>query len=500
MFSKVYSAILDGLEGKIIEIETGLIPGLSSFSIVGLPDKAIQESKERITLALKSISAKSPLKFNRKTIVNLAPADIKKEGSILDLGIAVSFLIASRQIKELKKKILFLGELSLDGKLRKIKGALPIILSLHKHFDEIYLPLENFPEIQYLKVNNLFLFGTLKEVIEHLEAIKPMKKFQYKEFEEEKICLEDLEFIKISDYLLRAIIVASAGRHNLILYGPPGTGKTLIAKNIVNLLPNLTYEESLEVTSIYSAVGKLKEDFIIRPPFRNPHHSASSVSILGGGQTPKPGEITLAHRGILFLDEMPEFRRDVLEGLREPLENSELTIARSTRTVKFPAKFMLIGAYNPCPCGFYGDNEKECTCTISEIKRYFKKLSGPIMDRIDMKLNVPRIKGEEIFKVEKRDFQKIKDIVAELKDKQFKRQNKFNSELNVKEIKEICKLEFEAEKLLEKSIDSLKLSLRTVHKIIKVARTIADLENKNIITTDHIAEALQYRFIENADL
>lgn len=500
MFSKVYSAILDGLEGKIIEIETGLIPGLSSFSIVGLPDKAIQESKERITLALKSINAKPPLKFNRKTIVNLAPADVKKEGAILDLGIAISFLIASNQLKNPKRKILFLGELSLDGKLRKIRGALPIALSLHKCFDEIYLPSENLPEIRYLKLGNLYLFTSLSEVVEHLEGIKIKENFKYEEFNEKGCNEDDLEFIKISDYLLRAIIVASSGRHNLVLYGPPGTGKTLIAKNIVNLLPNLNYEESLEVTSIYSAANKLKEDFIIRPPFRNPHHSASAVSILGGGQTPKPGEITLAHRGILFLDEMPEFRRDIIEGLREPLENGELSIARSHKTVKFPAKFMLIGAYNPCPCGFYGDNEKECSCTISEIRRYFKKLSGPIMDRIDMKLSVPRIKGEEVFRIERRDFQKIKDIVAELKNKQFKRQNKFNSELNLKEIKEVCKLKSDAEKLVEKSIDSLSLSLRAVHKIVKIARTIADLENKDIIEADHVAEALQYRFTENVDL
>ncbi len=500
MFSKVYSAILDGLEGRIVEIEAGLIPGLSSFSIVGLPDKAIQESKERITLALKSINAKPPLKFNRKTIINLAPADIKKEGAILDLGIALSFLIASKQVKNLKKKILLLGELSLDGRLRKIKGALPIVLSLYKYFDEVYLPLENLPEIRYLKVDNLYLFESLKEVVEHLEGIKLKEKFQYEEFDESNLNFEDLEFIKISDYLLRAIIIAAGGRHNLILYGPPGTGKTLIAKNIVNLLPNLTYEESLEVTSIYSAAGKLKENFIVRPPFRNPHHSSSPVSILGGGQTPKPGEITLAHRGVLFLDEMPEFRRDVLEGLREPLENGELTIARSNKTIKFPAKFMLIGAYNPCPCGFFGDPEKECSCTINEIKRYFKKLSGPIMDRIDMRLNVPRIKGEEVFKIEKRDFQEIKELIADLKNKQFKRQNKFNNELNIKEIKQVCKLKFEAEKLLEKSIDSLKLSLRAVHKIIKVARTIADLENKDLIESQHIAEALQYRLIETADL
>ena len=499
MFSKVYSAILDGLEGKIIEVESGLLPGITSFSIVGLGDKAVQEAKERITLALKSINAKPPIKFNKKTIINLAPADIKKEGSNLDLAIAISFLISSKQILPIKKKILFLGELSLDGKLRKIKGALPIILSLHKEFDEIYLPYENYPEIRYLKIDNLYLFSSLKEIIEHLESRKIIEKFKPENFINKEKNLE-LEFIKISDYILRAITIAASGRHNLILYGPPGTGKTLIAKNIVNLLPDLSYEESLEVTSIYSAANELKEGFIINPPFRNPHHSSSSVAILGGGQNPKPGEVSLAHRGILFLDEMPEFKRDVLEGLREPLENGEITISRSKKTIKMPAKFMLIGAYNPCPCGFYLDPEKECKCKITEIKRYHKKLSGPIMDRIDIKINVPRIKGEEIFKENIKNYREIIEKIKELKEIQIKRQGKFNSELNPKEIKIYCKLSFEAEKFLEKSIDSLRLSLRAVHKIIKVAKTISDLENKDIIELEHIGEALQYRSTEENEL
>lgn len=500
MFSRVFSAILEGLEGKIVEVETGLLPGLTSFSIVGLPDKAIQEAKERITLALKSINAKPPLKFNRKIIVNLAPADIKKEGSILDLAIAISFLISTKQIPQIKKKILFLGELSLDGKLRRVKGALPIILSLHKYFEEVYLPKENLNEVKFLKIENLYLFDSLKEVIDHLEGTNKKEPFKNEEFEEMEENFDELEFIKITNFLLRAIIISASGRHNLILYGPPGTGKTLIARNIVSLLPRLNYEESLEVTSIYSAANKLKEGFILNPPFRNPHHTASAVAILGGGQNPKPGEVTLAHKGVLFLDELPEFRRDVLEGLREPLENGEITIARSNKIIKFPAKFMLVAAYNPCPCGFYGDNEKECICTISEIKKYHKKLSGPLMDRIDIKLNVPRLKSEEVFKDNSINFHKIKEVILELKEKQIKRQGKFNSELNLKEIKEFCKLEFEAERLIQKSIDSLKLSLRSIHKIIKVARTIADLENKDKIGKDHIGEAIQYRSTENIDL
>ncbi|MGC8981779.1 MAG: YifB family Mg chelatase-like AAA ATPase [Minisyncoccia bacterium] len=497
MFARVFSAILDGLEGEIVEIETGLLSGITSFSIVGLPDKAIQEAKERITLALKSIGAKPPLKFNRKTVVNLAPADIKKEGAYLDLGIAISFLSASKQINfsDLSKKILFLGELSLDGNLRKIKGALPIILSLERYFDEIYLPEENLNEIRFLKTNKVFLFKNLREVIDHIEGRERKEKFEPKEFYYEKR-LEDLSFIKISDYILRALLIAASGRHNLLLFGPPGTGKTLIAKNLVNLLPNLSYEESLEVTSIYSASGEILDDFIYYPPFRNPHHSASPVSILGGGQNPKPGEVSLAHRGILFLDELPEFRRDILEGLREPLENGEITVARAKKTIKFPAKFLFIGAYNPCPCGYYGDPEKECVCSPSDIRRYRKKISGPILDRIDILINVPRIKGEDLLKEDLRDYKDIVEKIEEMKEIQLKRQGKYNSEISPKEIKKYCKLDEKAEDLLKKSIDRLKISIRSAHKIIKIAKTISDLEKKDIINQEHIGEALQYRTIE----
>jgi magnesium chelatase family protein len=493
MFARVFSAILDGLEGEIVEVETGLLSGITSFSIVGLTDKAIQEAKERITLALKSIGSKPPLKFNRKTVVNLAPADIKKEGSYLDLGIAISFLAASKQINiNLDRRILFLGELSLDGNLRKIKGALPIILSLEKYFDEIYLPEENLNEVKYLKTEKIFLFKNLREVIDHIEGRNVKERFVPQEFSyEEK--LEDISFIKISDYILRALLISASGRHNLLLYGPPGTGKTLIAKNLVNLLPSLNYEESLEVTSIYSAGGETLNDFIYRPPFRSPHHSASPVSILGGGQNPKPGEISLAHRGVLFLDELPEFRRDILEGLREPLESGEITVARAKKTIKYPAKFLFVGAYNPCPCGYYGDPEKECTCSPADIRRYRKKISGPILDRIDMLINVPRMKGEDVLKEDLRDYKDIVEKISEMKEIQMRRQGKYNSEIDPKEIKKYCKMDEKAEELLKKSIDRLKISIRAAHKIIKIAKTISDLEKRDIIKAEDIGEAIQYR-------
>jgi magnesium chelatase family protein len=495
MFAKVYSAILDGLEGKIVEAETGLMPGLNTFSIIGLTDKAIQEAKERINIALKSIQAKPPLKFNKRVVINLAPANLKKEGSYLDLAITISFLIASGQISPLKKKILFLGELALDGQLRKIKGALPIILSLEKQFEEIYLPEENKNEVKFLNLNKLILFKNLKEIIDHLENVNikdkliPENNF-YKEPEVE------ISFIKMSDFILRALIISAAGRHNLLLFGPPGTGKTLIAKNLVNLLPQLNYQESLEVSSIYSAAGYEFDNLITRPPFRNPHHTSSVVSIIGGGQNPKPGEITLAHRGVLFFDELPEFRRDVLEALREPLENGEITISRIKNVVKFPARFLFVGAYNPCPCGFYNDPENECRCSINEINRYLKKISGPLKDRIDMQINVPRLRAQEFFSENNLNLKKISDQINELKEKQFLRQNKYNSELSSKEIKIYCRLDHQAELFLHKAIDKFHLSPRAVYKIIKISQTIADLDNQKIINHHHLKEALQYRLIE----
>ncbi len=501
MLAKVYSAILDGLEGKIVEVETGLMSGLSNFMIVGLADKAIQEAKERLTLALKSINAKPPTKFNKKTIINLAPADIKKEGTGLDLAIAISFLIASKQIKNINKKILFLGELSLDGKLRRIKGCLPIVLSLEKYFEEIYLPKENIEEIRHLKTNKIFLFDNLLEVIEHIESKKIVKNFQPEETNYENIKKEeDISFIKISEYILNAIIIGISGKHNLFLFGPPGTGKTLIATNVVKLMPNLTYEQSLEVTSIYSAAGFNIENFIFTPPFRSPHHSSSLVSIIGGGTNPRPGEVTLAHHGVLFLDELPEFKRDVIEALREPLESGEITIARAKKTIKFPAKFLLIAASNPCPCGFYKDEEKECICSINEIKKYSKKLSGPILDRIDILINVPRIKGEEIFKEKEINFKKIIDKIKELKEIQLKRQGKYNGELLAKELKDYCKLDLNSENLLSEAADKMKISLRGIHKIIKIARTIADLNNNDKIKQEYIAQAIHYHLQDKEKL
>lgn len=497
MIAKTYSAVLDGLEPQIIEVETGLLKGLTSFNIVGLADKSIAESRERLTLAIKSIRAKPPLKFNSKTIVNLAPGDIRKEGALLDLAIAISFLQASEQINSKNNNVLFLGELGLDGGLRRINGVLPIILGATKlGFKKFFIPEENEFEVRFLKDAEIYAFKNLEGVVKHIEGT--IKKFpiKTKEFNPEPPEI-DLDFLKLPSHLWRALEIVASGRHNLLLYGPPGTGKTLIGKALTQLLPPLNYEESLEITGIYSSCGGLKDDFIFHPPFRSPHHTASPISILGGGQNPKPGEISLAHRGILFLDELPEFRRDVLEGLREPLESREITITRVKKRIRIPSNFLFIGAYNPCPCGFYQDKEKECTCSQADIRRYQKKISGPILDRLDIFLFIPRIEGEKIFKENKIDFNKISKQILNLKNLQFQRQNKYNGELSPKELKIYCKTTKTIENILEKAVDKYRLSLRGVHKILRVARTIADMENNENIEPNYITEAIQYRFWGN---
>jgi magnesium chelatase family protein len=500
MIVKVKGATLSGIFPEIIDIEIGFSSGLSSFQIVGLPDSAINEAKERINIALKKIGAKPPNKFLKKIVVNLAPADIKKEGTLLDLPIALAFLFLTGQIKNLPQDAIFVGELGLDGRLRKVKGILPIALSsIKRGFKKLIIPYDNKNEANFFKEIEVYAFKNLEEVIDYLENEEKFSPLPYEEISLE----EDYNFPLpiISDYILRGIILSSLGRHNLLLYGPPGTGKTLIAKSLVYFLPPLNYEESLEISSIYSSLGLLEDSLIKIPPFRAPHHTSSVSSILGGGKDAKPGEVTLAHRGVLFFDELPEFRRDVLEGIREPLETGEITVARAKRSVKYPAKFLFVGAYNPCPCGFYGDEKVECKCTLSEIRRYQKKISGPLLDRIDINLNVPRLESEEVFQERNFDFKKIKEKILEVKEKiEFRYRNenfKYNSEIPHHKIKEYVPLGVKEEEFLKKIIERYNLSLRGIHKILKLSRTIADLEGKEKIDIDSISEAVQYRVRES---
>ncbi len=494
MLATVRSATLHGLEPQIIEVEAGLLKGLSSFTIVGLPDKAVDESRERITLALRSINAKPPSKLNSRTVINLAPGDVRKEGSHLDLAIALSFLAASEQARAVSDDTLCFGELGLDGSLRCAHGVLPLVLGgLAAGFSRFLIPADNAAEMRYVRGGKIYSFRTLSEVVGFLEGTTPRAALEPEAFAPQPR-ETDLAFLKLPPHLWRTLTLVAAGRHNLLLYGPPGTGKTLIGRALATLLPPLTYDQALDVTGVYSASGELREGFITHPPFRHPHHTASPVAILGGGQNVRPGEVSLAHHGVLFLDELPEFQRNVLEGLREPLEEREITIARAKKRVRFAANFLFVGATNPCPCGFADDPQRDCSCSVADIRRYQKKLSGPILDRMDIFLAVPRLEGSKTFDPSTVDIPQIQREIAQLHQRQLERQGKCNGELTPQELEQRCPLMPEAQRMLEQAIDRLALSLRAVHKIIRVAQTIADLENSKIIEEPHVAEAVQYRF------
>jgi len=491
--TKTISGEIIGIEAIPIEVEVGILSGLHTFNIVGLADKSINEAKERISLAIKSIGAKPPLQFSKKIIVNLAPADLKKEGSHYDLAITLAFLKASGQIKgDIEDKI-FIGELSLKGQIRKAKGAICYVLMAKKYgIKEIFIPKENEDEVSFIKGIKIFPISTLRELIDHLSGVRELKPLETKEFSPEWPEEKFYSYIKGLDFLKRVLQIVSSGGHHLLLFGSPGTGKSLLAQSIVDLLPPLNFDELIEVITIHSIYGS-KISFT--RPFRSPHHSASEVSILGGGQKVKAGEITLAHNGVLFLDEFPEFSRKVLEGLREPLENGYIVISRAKEKINFPAKFILIAAMNPCPCGWFGDPEKDCRCTLSEVRKYQKKVSGPILDRFDIFVNVPRIETEKILNERKEieDISKIREKILKTREIQLERQGKLNRDLTFKELEKFIKIGKEEKEFLINVGERLKISPRGIHKILKVARTIADFEEKEKIEIQHLQEALWYR-------
>ena len=399
-FSKIYSAELEGIDARLIEVETDIHVGLHSFTIVGLADKALTEAKERVSSALKNSGVKPPSKENRKIVVNMAPADIKKTGSQYDLSIAIGYLLATEQIQKFNTEDkIFIGELALDGKLRSINGALNIARLAKKiGFAELILPAHNAIEAAVVEGLNIIPVNNLVDLISHLEKRTPILPQIPTQFSTSAI-IHPIEIgeIKGQPTAKRALTIAAAGGHNMVMVGSPGAGKTMLAQSINSILPPMNLDESLEVTQIYSAANLLGEkSFINIRPFRSPHHTASPISIIGGGSHPKPGEVSLAHRGVLFLDELPEFRRDLLETLRQPLEAGKVHISRIRSSIIFPAKFMLVAAMNPCPCGYYRDPEKDCKCGVSEILKYQKKVSGPLLDRIDLQINVPRVKVEEL--------------------------------------------------------------------------------------------------------